>query len=101
MHRTHKYCYQTVESRASPSLLNPPSPMPPPQDAPDYERPLVQQMMTDTAAQALVDDFFHEHHFSTEDMSPFWGGNTYGTMSDSINMFATLRRAGVRAHVWP
>lgn len=61
----------------------------------------MQQLMVDTEAQSLIDELMHEHHYQMEDMTPFWGGNTYGSMADSINMFTTLRRGGVRAHVWP
>ena len=70
-------------------------------DTPHIERPLMEQLAADAQAQALISEFFHEHLYVIRDMEPYWRGTMSGSMAESLEMFAALRRGGIRAHVWP
>ena len=66
------------------------------------ELALVKQLLADPGLLALVDELYWEDHFNSFDML-FWaqGGVMMGSMHDSATLFQRLRRAGVRASVWP
>ena len=66
------------------------------------ELELVKQLLADPGLLALVDELYWEDHFNSFDML-FWaqGGVMMGSMHDSATLFQRLRRAGVRASVWP
>ena len=69
-------------------------------DAPDLELALVKQLLDDPQLQALVDEFFFEHHVKIADFD-HWGDEAKGTLSDTYAIFAALREKGVHAHSWP
>lgn len=67
------------------------------------EEAIVESMLADPLALALIDDFFWEHHVNQIDMNPIWS-TTYGlsnSIKDSIVYLRKFRDKGVRAHSWP
>lgn len=72
-------------------------------DAAAIETELVRQLNDDARLHGLVDEFFYEHHVDCADLNWMgWAG--YGfphNVSYSIELFTSLRKLGVRAHMWP
>mmetsp|Transcript_11115 Transcript_11115/g.17048 ORF Transcript_11115/g.17048 Transcript_11115/m.17048 type:complete len:415 (+) Transcript_11115:2-1246(+) len=73
-------------------------------DTPSVEMPLFNQLLTNPELQKLVDVFYFEHHVKMDEMKKFWGDhssiNSKGTITESLEMFQSLRKAGVAAHYW-
>jgi len=73
-------------------------------DTPSVEMPLFQQLLASPELQELVDVFYFEHHVEMDEMQTFWGahgsGKTKGSLTESLEMFQKLRKAGVAAHYW-
>jgi len=69
-------------------------------DTPWVEVPLVRQLLKSPAIAQVLDEFFFEHHVHGLMQEQGWGENVNGTFADSYEMFAHLRRMGVRAHSW-
>ena len=67
------------------------------------EEAIVESLLADPLALALIDDFYWEHHVNQIDMNPIWG-TTHGlsnSIKDSIVYLRKFRDKGVRAHSWP
>ena len=59
------------------------------------------QLLASPELLSLIDDFYWEHHVTFQPMASIWARKSLvATMNDSINIFAALREAGVRAHSW-
>lgn len=73
-------------------------------DTPSVETPLFQQLLANPQLQKLVDVFYFEHHVQMDEMQIFWGehssGHTKGSITESLKLFQSLRKAGVAAHYW-
>ena len=78
-------------------------------DHPGVELPIAVQLARDPSLGALVDEFFFELHFSSELMTECgWGAvdswnPDFGELSlkTTLEYFLTLRRQGLRSHIWP
>lgn len=70
-------------------------------DTPSIENVLVEQLLADKTLQALVDEFFFEHHVDLLPMHNFWGHPLPGSLADTYHIFSKLRRLGIHAHSWP
>lgn len=78
-------------------------------DTPEVEIPIVQQLVADEALHRLVDEFFFELHFRCEimmycgwrDQMPVEFNGLRLDRPHAMELFSTLRKKGIRAHVWP
>jgi hypothetical protein len=70
-------------------------------DHPDTEGPLVEALLADPEALALIDTFFYELHYGLKEMEGFWGGGQPGDFATAKAVFVALREAGVNAQFWP
>jgi len=70
-------------------------------DHPYTEGPLVDALLADPEALALIDTFFYELHYGLKEMEGFWGGGLPGDFASAKRVFARLREAGVNAQFWP
>jgi len=62
---------------------------------------IVMALLESPNALAVIDEFFFEHHTTTQVMKRYWGINTSCKVRDTYNIFLQLRHSGVRAHGWP
>jgi hypothetical protein len=69
-------------------------------DTPSVEVPLAYQLLEDEQISRLVDQFYFEHHVYLKELSPYWGRTMSGSVSDSLNLFHSLRQKGIGAHSW-
>jgi hypothetical protein len=69
-------------------------------DTSSIEVPLAHQLLNDKALHGLVDQFYFEHHVLMRELTKDWGGSMNGSVRDSIELFISLREAGVAAHSW-
>jgi len=75
-------------------------------DTPDVEVALVEQILNDTEIQALIDEFYFEHHVMGSPMQWHgWGDlrestSKWNSIEDSYTIFSRLREKGIRAHSW-
>ena len=71
-------------------------------DVPPLELPLVLAISKSTELQALIDEFYWEHHVIKSPMAfiawPWVDRST--TLADSFRLFSHLRHKGIRAHSW-
>lgn len=67
------------------------------------ELPLAQQLLEDKDGvyQALVDQFYFEHHVHLGELANAWGSSMSGSIKDSFELFRGLREKGIPAHFWP
>jgi len=74
------------------------------QDIDNYEveHAIVNALLEDHDALALIDEFFFEEHVEFKEMMGHWAGTVKQgtTLADSYAMFHKLRSYGVRAHSW-
>jgi hypothetical protein len=65
------------------------------------EERIVAKLLASPKLLSLIDEFVWEHHVNFAPMAAVWKqtGNSK-KMKNSIEIFATLRRAGIRAHSW-
>lgn len=71
-------------------------------DTPATELALAEQLKNNPALQQRVDLFYFEHHVRLAQLLPIWRPrHVRGTVQDSLQLFATLRAAGIAAHSWP
>jgi hypothetical protein len=70
-------------------------------DHPSTETPLVQALLEDPQALALLDTFYYELHFGLKEMEGFWGGGMPGDVAQAAGVFRRFREAGVQAQFWP
>ena len=72
-------------------------------DTPNIENALVAQLLASKPTQHLVDEMFYEHHVHLHCMREHWYKHKplIGTLRNSYDNFAALRRADVRMHSWP
>lgn len=69
-------------------------------DTPRVELTLIEQLLGNPQeTRTKVDELFFEHHVHGV-MQKWWHHNVNGTFADSYDLFAMLRRLGVRAHSW-
>lgn len=65
------------------------------------EMALVQEILEDNALSALIDELYFEHHVMMSPMNACcWRYNNQGDVKSSHELFAKLRRRGIRAHSW-
>ena len=69
-------------------------------DTSSVEVPLAYQLLEDERIGRLVDQFYFEHHVYLKELSPYWGRAVGGSVSDSLNLFQSLRQKGIGAHSW-
>ena len=69
-------------------------------DTPSVEIPLAHQLLNDDRFIGLVDQFYFEHHVFLGEMKQWWTRSMNGSVSDSLDLFYSLRRNGVGAHSW-
>jgi hypothetical protein len=77
-------------------------------DHPETEIPIIQKIFNSSLL-SLIDEFFFELHFRCEFMMNCgWGKLIPSKISDfpldrgsATNLFLKLRKAGIRAHIWP
>lgn len=65
------------------------------------EDALINALLADDDALALVDDFYYELHYNSSVMAKWWGRELPLDLGGAIEVFKTLRRKGVRAQFWP
>lgn len=78
-------------------------------DHPETEMPIATSLLKDGAFAGLIDEFFFELHYRCEVMTSCgWGKRVPASHSglqleraSVMKYFADLRKAGIRAHVWP
>jgi len=70
-------------------------------DHPATETPLVDALLADAEALALIDTFYYELHFGLKEMEGFWGGGLPGDVAQAADVFRRFREAGVQAQFWP
>jgi hypothetical protein len=64
------------------------------------EAAFVDQIMKDVELINLIDEFYFEHHFTFHPLTTRWAGTTQHNITQSYELFSTLRHQGVRAHSW-
>ncbi|CAF1443895.1 unnamed protein product [Rotaria sordida] len=69
-------------------------------DTPAIEVPLMNQLLSDSSINSLVDEVFFEHHITVNEMVQYWG-RPPGRLKDSYILFTKLRQLGIRMHSWP
>jgi hypothetical protein len=70
-------------------------------DSSKIENTLIAQLLRHEAISSRIDEFFFEHHVNLDVLRYFWvTGNLPVYQSDSLRLFTTLRKRGVRAHSW-
>jgi len=73
-------------------------------DTRSVDMPLFRQLLENPKLQELVNVFYFEHRVQMDEMQSYWGqhssGLTNGTITGSLEMFQSLRKAGVAAHYW-
>lgn len=70
-------------------------------DHPPTEIPLLRQLLATPSLQALVDELFFEHHVNFFPICQSWGTcSDSASYKDSLDLFTTLRKQGIRAHSW-
>ena len=66
------------------------------------EMPLAHQLLEDVAYHnGLVDQFYFEHHVHLGELKFNWKQTMDGSLKDSLELFAGLRKKGIPAHFWP
>jgi hypothetical protein len=70
-------------------------------DTTSIEVPLMQQLLSSPALQALVDEMFFEHHVSVPEMAGYLGRGDMLSLGHTYKWFTALRQAGIRMHSWP
>jgi len=72
-------------------------------DTPRLEKLIILDILRNSRYACLIDELFFEHHAKTAAMVSNWGSGeqTEGTLLESIELFQSLRRTGIRAHSWP
>lgn len=71
-------------------------------DAPEVERQLVLQLISNKTIHDLVDEFYFEHHVNSKEMNAYWGmHHSEHTIVQSYALFKNLRMLGIRGHSWP
>jgi hypothetical protein len=71
-------------------------------DTPTVETPMVQDLLQDDAALALITDFYYELHFGLKDMDWAWGEVASGSdLASATEVFKQFREKGVKAQMWP
>lgn len=72
-------------------------------DSNAIEEPLVEQILTNPNLTNLVDEFFFEYHvkYGPVEQHWQWTANQAKSLRDSYDLFATMRKRGIRAHGWP
>jgi hypothetical protein len=65
------------------------------------EAGIIKQILESEQLINLIDQLYFEHHVNVSPMYPFWHTeNEKSTLSDTYNIFSTLRSKGVIAHSW-
>lgn len=78
-------------------------------DTPEIEIPIALEILSNTELHSLIDEFFFELHFRCEIlMFCGWGNRIpYDFMGmklnreNALNYFQSLRKVGIRSHIWP
>jgi hypothetical protein len=69
-------------------------------DTSAIEVPLAMQLLNDDRYNNLIDHFYFEHHVHNKELAPYWRKSMVGTVQESLDLFAGLRRIGIPAHSW-
>lgn len=65
------------------------------------ELALVQQILAEPEISNLIDELYFEHHVMQSPLNACcWGYNNQGDVASSYDLFANLRKLGIRAHSW-
>lgn len=70
-------------------------------DSSTDEMQLARLILNDPVLRNRIDHFYFEHHVHMRELEPHWKRSMRGTIQESLQLFADLRRAGVAAHYWP
>ena len=70
-------------------------------DTPSVEIPLVEALLKDEGALALITHFYYELHFNLKDMDWAWGHGMEGDLSSATRVFRAFRERGIAAQMWP
>ena len=70
-------------------------------DVTQIEEALVEALLRDPEALALIDDFFWEHHVAIKSMEYWWVIAEGEGVKKTMRYLRALRYHGVRAHAWP
>lgn len=71
-------------------------------DSPKAERRIVDTIVEHRELHERIDELFFEHHVVLGRMKHFWGGSmdSNSTVVESIDLFLSMRKLGIRAHSW-
>ncbi|CUG89104.1 membrane-associated protein, putative [Bodo saltans] len=70
-------------------------------DAPELEAQIIDTILRFPELYQTIDELFFEHHVTMPYMNQYWREKAAGlTIVDSIDLFRSLRRKGIRAHSW-
>jgi hypothetical protein len=66
------------------------------------ETSILQALLADSEAAALVDEFYFEYHVNFTPMLPWWGASVDKEkgLAEAFKLFYELRQRGWRAHSW-
>lgn len=70
-------------------------------DTSSIEVPLAYQLLNDPSLGKLVDQFYFEHHVHLKELARNWLRSMNGSVKESLDLFAGLRKNNVAAHFWP
>ena len=71
-------------------------------DSVDIETPIVEALLKDDEARALITDFYYELHFRTVDMEGWGMGKRMPhNLLGATAVFRELREKGLNAQMWP
>jgi hypothetical protein len=70
-------------------------------DTPVVEHGILQLLLNDTEAHALVTHFFFELHYGLKEMQGVWDDNMPGDVLTTAELFVRLRKSGINAQFWP
>jgi hypothetical protein len=70
-------------------------------DTPELEAQIIDTILRFPELYQTIDELFFEHHVTMPYMNQYWREKAAGlTVVDSIDLFRSLRRKGIRAHSW-
>lgn len=69
-------------------------------DTSSIEVPLAMQLLQDDRYSKLIDHFYFEHHVGNAELAASWKKSMKGSVKESLDLFAGLRKKGIAAHSW-
>ena len=64
------------------------------------EIPLAMQLLEDERLNRIVDQFYFEHHVVQKELAWHWKTSMSGSIRESLELFAGLRKKGIASHFW-